>query len=309
MTHTTHSVRGKKGAWGMIKPQTLEATGNSTNKYGKIFVVSDPKIGKTTYIACSILGALPEQEFGLVSDPSCLHIISFDEDAVGGLKSFLVDACKRPDCTAVTVWDMAAICRTAILSDGWDSTILNNILAVLQDINKRVQAKPDKVHAVLFSSFTGMGIALKHALAGRAPEGAKGSGMNMAKWDTLNSQLMTIRAEAHRDNKHAIWEGHVQSKFVVSTDGSNKSNGSEETVGVPGGEGRNWAANVGEVVRLRREAIKYPNTLIDKVYLDTRPSLDFVSGGRGFNNLAAKEYDLAKMMQKLGKNVGGYKKP
>lgn len=296
----------------MIKPQLLSDS-EDANKFIKIFAVSDAKIGKTTYLACSALGALPEQEFGLVSDPSCLHIIGFDEGAVDGLKRFLVDACKRPDATKFPVWPMWDICRTAILGEGYDSTILNTVVAVLQEINKTVGASPTKTHAVLFSSFTGMGMALKHGISGKPKPDSSGqiksSGMNQAKWDILNAGLMTIRAEAHRNNKHVMWEGHVQKKFIMLEDGSQKSGGTEETVGVPGGEGRNWAANVGEVVRLRREAVKYPNTLIDKVYLDTRPSLDFVSGGRGFNTLAAKEYDLAKMVQKLGKQVGGYKKP
>lgn len=294
----------------MIKPQSLEETGNSTNKFVKAFIVSDAKIGKTTFIASSVLGALPGQECGLVSDPSCLHVVAFDEGAVDGLNAFLRDACKRPDCLKMTVWNMAQITRTAILGDGWDSSILNNVLAINQEINKRIASEPNKVHAVLFSSFTGMGSALKFALAGRPKEGRKSSGMDQAKWDTLNAQLMTVRAEAHRDNKHVFWEGHVQKKFVMPEEGEKPTVQTEETVGVPGGEGRNWAANVGEVMRLRREQVKYDGTPIDKVYLDTRPSLDFVSGGRGFiTALAAKEYDLTQVCKKLGKTVGGYKKP
>lgn len=294
----------------MIQPKPLKALGNSGNKFLKAFVVSDAKIGKTTYLACSSLGALPGQECGLVSSPECLHVISFDEGAVDGLLHFLEKSCNRPDCTTMTVWDLSPIARTAILSDGWDMTILNNILAILQEINNRVKAKPDQTHAVIFSSFTGMGSALKFALAGKPKEGVKSAGMSQPKWDQLNSQLMTIRAEAHRDNKHVLWEGHVQKKFIIAEPGEQQSGGTEETVGVPGGEGRNWAANVGEVVRLRREAVKYQGTSIDKVYLDTRPALDFISGGRGFiNALDQKEYDIAQMCKKLGKQVGGYKKP
>jgi hypothetical protein len=134
--------------------------------------------------------------------------------------------------------------------------------------------------------------------------------MNQTKWDILNSSLMTIRAEAHRANKHVFWEGHVQTKFVqADAESPQKGTTTEETVGVPGGEGRNWAINMAETSRLRREAVKYPNTLIDKVSFDTRPSADFISGGRGFSVLLPKEYDLAVMAKKLGKKVGGYKKP
>lgn len=296
----------------MIKPQTLDETGNSTSKYGKFFVVSDAKIGKTTFLACSVLGCLPEQEFGLVDKPEHLHIIAFDESAVDGLKEFIADACKRPDCLKMTIWNMSTIARNAVLGGGYDSTIMNTILAVLAEINKR--AALGGVHAVLFSSFSRMGMALKYGLAGKPTPNNSGqvmsSGMNQTKWDILNADLETIRSEAHRDNKHVFWEGHVQTKFVMGTEeNGQKSQGTEETVGVPGGEGRNWAANVAQVMRLRRDSVKYPGTLIDKVSLDTRPSADFISGGRGFNKLAPKEYDIAKVCKILGLEVGGYKKP
>jgi hypothetical protein len=132
--------------------------------------------------------------------------------------------------------------------------------------------------------------------------------MSVPKWDGLNSQLQSLRALVHKDNKHVLWEGHTQEKFVQPTEGV-KPGTREETVGVSGSEGRNWAANVKEVSKLMREAVKYPGTSIDKVYLHTRPTLDFNSGGRGYNKLLDKEYDLALMCQKLGKRVGGYKKP
>lgn len=302
----------------MITPVPLDKI-DDDNSYLKIFGVSEAKIGKTTFFACSALGALPEQKFGLISDPTCMHILGFDEGAVEGLKKFIVDACKRPDCLKMNIWPMWDICRTAILGNGYDSSIQNNILAVLSDINKRCGAAPDKVHCVLFSSFTGMGMALKHGIAGKpTPDSSgqiKSSGMNQAKWDILNASLMAIRAEAHRNNKHVIWEGHVQTKYVApDADGTVKPGTTEETVGVPGGEGRNWGANVKEITRIVREAISYKDTNgkslgIDKVYMNTRPTGDFISGGRGFNDLDAKEYDIALMCKKLGKRVGGYTKP
>lgn len=296
----------------MIKPQTLDE--GEDGKFFKMFGVSDAKIGKTTTFACSVLGALPDQTYGLVTDPPCLHIISFDDDAVNGLKSFLVDQCKRPDCTKLTHWDMTKMAREAILGDGYDATIINNINAVLQEIDKRAAADK-KIHAVLFSSFTGMGMALKAGLAGKPRADSNGqiksSGMDRNKWDILNAELMTVRANAHNPTKHVFWEGHVQDKFVTPVNGEVlKGTTTEETVGVPGGEGRNWAANVAEVTRLRREAVKYKDTKIDKVSFDTRPNADFISGGRGFiTHLEPKEYDIALMGTKLGKAVGGYKKP
>lgn len=297
----------------MIKPTTLDEQDNPDVKYLKLFGVSDAKAGKTTTLACSALGALPLQTEGLVSSPECLHIIAFDDDAVNGLRKFLVEACKRPDCTKVTIWDMCKVAREAILGDGYDATLFNTIIAILQEIDKRAMAEPNKVFAVLFSSWTGMGMALKAGLAGKPKPNDAGKimsgGMNQNKWDVLNSELMTIRAKAHAPYKHVFWEGHIQTKFVIPTDGEKSTGATEETVGVPGGEGRNWAANVAEVTRMRREPMKYPGTLIEKVSFDTRPNADFVSGGRGFNDLDPKEYDLAVMARKLGKRVGGYKKP
>lgn len=290
----------------MIQPKSLDDL--DTSKHIRLFGVSDAKIGKTTFLACSSLGALPGQEFGLVTDPTCLHILAFDEGAVEGLMEFLTDACKRPDCRKATVWPMYDICRTAILNKGgWDYSIYNTIMAVQQEIDKRCDANPNQVHVELISSFTGLGMALKQSLAGEPKAEAKGGGMSVPKWDALNGQLQSLRALVHKDNKHVLWEGHTQEKFVQPTEGV-KPGTREETVGVPGGEGRNWAANVKEVSKLMREQVKYPGTSIDKVFLHTRPTLDFNSGGRGYNKLSEKEYDLALMTQKLGKRVGGYKK-
>lgn len=290
----------------MIQPKPLDQLDDS--KHIRLFGVSDAKIGKTTFMACSALGALPEQKEGLVTSPECLHILAFDEGAVEGLLSFLRDACKRPDCIP-TVWPMYDICRTAILNKGgWDYSIYNTICSVQQEIDKVADANPTKVYAELISSFTGMGMALKQSLAGEPKATDKGGGMSVPKWDALNGQLQSLRALVHKDNKHVFWEGHTQEKFMQPQEGV-KPGTREETVGVPGGEGRNWAANVKEVSKLMREQVKYPNTSIDKVFLHTRPTLDFNSGGRGFNKLNDKEYDLADMCRKLGKRVGGYKKP
>lgn len=291
----------------MITPKSLDQLDDS--KHIRLFGVSDAKIGKTTHLACSSLGALPEQPCGLVSSPECLHILAFDEGAVEGLLNFLIDACKRPDCTKVTIWPMYDVCRTAILNKGgWDYSIYNTICSIQQEIDKIADANPTKVYAELISSFTGLGMALKQALAGEPTAAAKGGGMSVPKWDALNGQLQSLRALVHKDNKHVFWEGHTQEKFVQPTEGV-KPGTKEETVGVSGNEGRNWAANVKEVCKMIREPIKYSGTSIDKVFLHTRPTLDFNSGGRGFNKLNDKEYDLAEMCRKLGKRVGGYKKP
>ena len=105
---------------------------------------------------------------------------------------------------------------------------------------------------------------------------------------------------AQSDTHHTFWEGHI-------TKTSGKEDEAKETISISGKVGLNFGFNVEQVVRLRREMAKYPNTTVDKVFMDTRPSLDFVSGGRGFNEaLGAKEYDLVEVAEKLGKKVGGF---
>ena len=68
--------------------QTLSAFGNSSSDFLKMFTVAEGKVGKTTYLAASCLGALPHQtKGGLVDKPENLHIIGFDEAFVDGLLS------------------------------------------------------------------------------------------------------------------------------------------------------------------------------------------------------------------------------
>lgn len=285
--------------------QTLAQKGNSSSKFLKTFAVAEGKVGKTTFIAASALGALPNQTKGLVSHPSHLHILGFDESFVDGLRDFLIKSCKvSEDYLSVDIRDLSELAKKAALDEqGWSFDLLNAVKREVGEV--RAEIAKGGVHAILVSSLTGLGAGIKSSLAGAPKDGRKSSGMDENKWDALSNQLSFIRNMLQADTHHVFWEGHITKKTKTDSDGASKEK--EETIGVQGSVGRNWGFNVAEIVRLRREAVKYPGFNVDKVFMDTRPSLDFVAGGRGFNEaLAPREYDLAEFASKLGKTVGGY---
>jgi hypothetical protein len=283
-----------------VAKTTLAVHGNSTSDFLKMMVVAEGKVGKTTHIAASCLGALPHQTKGLVDKPENLHILGFDEAFVDGLLRFIRESCKKSAAyTNLSVYDLTEVTRKASAGNGWDYGVLNAVQSHLQQIKAEVAR--GGVHAVIFSSLTGMSGGVKAGLAGAPDSSKKGSGMDQSKWDAMSHQLNSIRNAAQADTHHVFWEGHVTKKGGDDED-------QKETMSVQGSAGKNWGFNVEQVVRLRREMAKYPGFNVDKVYMDTRPSLDFVSGGRGFNeSLDAKEYDLVVMAEKLGKKVGGFK--
>lgn len=280
---------------------TLAAMGNTSSKYLTMFGVAPGKVGKTTFFAASALGALPHQKFGLVDKPENLHILGFDDSFADGLVNFLVKSCgKSEKYLNVDVENLTDAARKMFTNNGgWDYGLYNLVKQKLDGIKQKV-AKGG-VHAVLFSSLSGLAKGLKAGLAGAPDPGKKGSGMDQSKWDALSHQLNAIRNYAQEDSMHVFWEGHI-----VKSSGKDED-AQKDTNGIQGEAGKAWGHNVGCVVLLRREAAKYEGTKVDKVYMDTRPSLDFVSGGRGFNEaLDPKEYDLALMAEKLGKKVGKY---
>lgn len=280
---------------------TLAQFGNSSSDYLKMFAVAEGKVGKTTFLAASALGALPHQTEGLVDKPENLHILGFDEAFVDGLLKFIKDSCKKSDAYLnVSVHDLTDVIRKASVGEGWSFEVGNAVQQELAAI--RADIAKGGVHAVLFSSLTGLAVGIEMGLAGAPKTGVKSAGMDMAKWGSFGHQLSHLRNIAQTDTHHTLWEGHI-TKTSAKDDDDKK-----ETVSISGKVGQNWGFNVEQVVRLRREMVKYPNTTVDKVYMDTRPTLDFVSGGRGFNeSLQQKEYDLVEMAKKLGKKVGGFK--
>ncbi len=279
--------------------ETLK-TEKSKSQFMKAYVVAEGKAGKTSFLVASILGALPHQKQGLVTSPSHLHVLGFDSNAVGGLADFLTKLCKKDDrYLEVDVHNMQDPARKVAESQGdWDYSFYQAVIAKVQVIRNLVKTQPG-VHAVLVSSLTGLAEALQRGMSGPPNASKKGGGMDQAKWQDLSRQLIEIRNLLQVDTHHVFWEGHVYK--VGSGDDT------RDAAGVPGTTGRNWGFNVEQTLRLRRETAKYPNTLIDKQYLDTKPTLDFTSSGRGFTGvLADKEYNLVDIATKLGYKVGGY---
>ncbi|UOF79711.1 dnaB-like helicase c terminal domain [Caudoviricetes sp.] len=281
---------------------TLAAQGNSSSKFMKALVAAEGKVGKTTFLAASILGALPGQEGGLVDKPENFHLIGFDEAFADGLLNFLVKTCGRPDLATLSIWPFTKEIREASRGKGWDMSVGSGVVRDLLAIQAEV--KKGGVHAQLFSSLTGLALGVEAGLAGEPDPNKKGAGMDQSKWGSFGHQMNHIRNVAQTDILHTFWEGHI-----TKTSGE-KEEDRKDTISVSGKVGQNWGFNVEQVFRLRREAAKYPGTAIDKVFMETRPTLDFVSGGRGFNEaLLPREYDIVAVAKKLGKTIGGYRAP
>lgn len=278
--------------------QSLADFGNSSSDFLKLLAVAEAKVGKTTYLAASALGALPHQTKGLVDKAENLHILGFDEAFVDGLLRFIRESCKKgPEFCKVSVHDLTEIARKSGQGADWDFTLNNAVTAEIQAI--KADIAKGGVHCVIVSSLTGLSTGLQNGLAGPPNPAKKGGGMDQSKWQDLSRQISQARNLLQSDTHHTIWEGHVM-----------KGGGADEkeTMHVTGSAGKAFGFNVEQVVRLRREMTKYPNTTVDKVYMDTRPTLDFVAGGRGFNEaLQPKEYCLVEFAEKLGKKVGGFK--
>jgi hypothetical protein len=277
----------------------------SKSQYMKSYVVAGGKEGKTTFLVASLLGALPHQKQGLVTSPAHLHLLGIDSNAVGGLAQFLTKVCgKSEDYLEVDVHNMqdAANLVSASRTD-WDFSFFNAMMMKVKDIRAQI-AKVPGVHAVVCSSLTGLAEALQRGMSGPPDPSKKGGGMDIAKWSDLTRQLVELRNLLQVDTHHMFWEGHV---FKAGGGGQGGAEAHEEA-GVPGKVGKNWGFNVDQVFRLRRELrVCYPNTLVEKQYLDTKPTLDFTSGGRGFTGvLEAKEYDLVDVAVKLGYKVGAF---
>lgn len=279
---------------------TLAAFGNNSSDFLTLFACAEGKVGKTTFLAASCLGALPHQKKGLVDKPENLHLIGFDQSFVDGLLRFLTESCKRgPEFLNISVHDLTSVTRKASLGTGWDYGVYNATMAELRQIQADV--KKGGIHATIFSSLSGLASGIKAGLAGAPDPTKKGSGMDQSKWDGMSHQLNSLRNAAHDDTQHIFWEGHIMKSSAAKEEDQKDENG------IQGSAGKSWGFHTDAVVRLRRETAKYPGTTVDKVFMDTRPTLDFVSGGRGFNEvMAPREYDLVEMAEKMGKKIGAY---
>jgi hypothetical protein len=126
----------------------------------------------------------------------------------------------------------------------------------------------------------------------------------MSKWKAIAHQLHELQNLAQIDNWHCFWEAHLD-KPTGQTQDKNAAP-AKESIRVSGEAGRNWSYNVEQVLRIRRMyGQTFPGTTCDQVYMDTRPSLDFISSGRNFTEaLEPKEADMTQDFIKLGLQVG-----
>lgn len=288
----------------------IEQTGATytSSEYFKMLIAANAKDGKTSFLVGSILGALPWQKNGgLVTKPEHLHIITFDANAFGGVKDFITKSCGKPPSytEAIKVYNMQEDVAKLYANDvDWDLSLFNTLMNVYDIIQQRV-AKGG-THAIVISSVTGLAKAIQRGIAGPPSERKKGSGMDASKWQSLDGQLSEIQNTFQRDTAHVFWEAHVD-KTPEFGQGKDGNDGPKETIQIAGKAGRWWAFNTEQALRLRREPLNRMGA-VDKVYMDTRPSADFLSGGRNFTErLEPKEYCLVSMASKLGLKVGGFR--
>ena len=297
-----------------------EMTGSTYQgtEYAKLLAASDAKVGKTTFLLLGILGLLPwQKKGGLVDKPSHLHIVTTDANALGNVQMTVKKLAAGSDAALdFKVYNMQDDFNKIHLSQqAWDLSFYNTLLAVQMKIQERVQ-KFKGTHVVLMSSLTGIAAALLRGIQGppgQMTEGGevkKGSGMDQSKWSAFASQVVEVRSVFQLDLWHCIWEAHL---YKPQSTGQNKKDEEaapkQETLQVPGSSGANFAYNVEQVFRIRRNfGRRYQGTMIDEVYFDTQPTLDFVTGGRNTTELLKpQEYDITDAFGKLGLKVGGWK--
>lgn len=284
-----------------------------SKEFAQALFVAKAKEGKTAFLAAQTLGLFPgQQNGGVVTAPNHLHILTFDSAALVGLSKFLIKTCggKPEDVGRVHVMnfeaDVAAVTES---KSSHDYSFFNAIMKARDDIKESIQ--PGEVHAIIISSLTGLAASLQRAISG--PPTNKSS-MDMNKWSMYGEWIAELRNYFQLDQWHVLWEGHIVEKSIIT-----QGKPSETIEALPmQGNSKNFPYNVSQVFRIRRsfgvrpkdEAGKNISETCDVVYMDTKPSYEFLSGGRGFNeSLAAKEFDLTSTFQKLNLQVGGWNAP
>lgn len=280
-----------------------------SSKYAKALMLDTAKNGKSCFIVGSILGMLPWQKHGgVVDQPSHLHVLSVDSDAMGGVMGFLKKSCGADDAALkFRIYNMQDdAMRVAMNKEGNDASFYNTIMATLNLIHERVQ-KEKGVHAVLFSSLTNIGATLLRGLSGDPVE--KGGGMDIDKNNRFGGMVKELQLWGQIDEWHCFWEAHLHKKAPIPRPGE-AAQAPKDSLLLRGQVGDQFPVNVEQIFRVRRlHGQKHEGTQCDKVFLDTRASSDFVPGGRLFTeNLSDKEPDLTVALHKLGKSIGQWGK-
>jgi len=283
-----------------MKEQTIDSY--QPSNYAKAVAASEAKVGKTVFLAAGCLGVLPWQEYGgVVDDPRNLHIVSLDANAAGGIGTFL-DACGAPkEAKRANIYNLQEdVRRIASQSDDMNYDFYNLLLQTAKKIEDRCKSG---VPVVIISSLTTMAQSLERAIAGPPGDPRKGGlGMDQNKWTEFARQVNELRNVFQHDNWHCIWEAHIYKPPPTGQGGQDK----KETIQVSGKAGYQFTNNVEQVFRIRRLfGQTHQGTNVDQMYLDTRPAMDFVPGGRLFTEkLSAKEFDITYAFSKLGLKIG-----
>lgn len=278
----------------------------ASSKYAKDLHLAEGKVGKTSFLTASLLGVLPWQKSGgVVTRPEHLHILAFDSSALAGLSGFLTKTCGAdPSVIKYNVYNFQEDARrTSTLQTDWNFDLYNTVKSVIQEVQGKAQK--GGVHAMLFSSLTGLTQSVQRGLQG--PFAAKkGTGMDQAKWAAFSTAIAELRSIAQLDVMHCLWEAHVYVTPPKKPDEEPK-----ESLQIDGKTGQNFAYNVESVFRIRRRFGQKAGdkSNCDQVYLDTQPNMEVICNGRGFTErLNKQEPDLTEAYRKLGLAVGGYGK-
>lgn len=281
-------------------------------KYAKLLAASEAKVGKSSFLIASALGVLPwQKKGGIVDKPENLFVVSFDTDALGGLKRFLTETCGAPkEALNFSVINLEDDVRKVTETDGdYNMLVYNSVMQAIQHAREQLAKQSNPTAVMHFSSLTGMSLALERGVIG-APKGKGYS--DPSKWKALASQLMEVQQWAQLDNWHCIWEAHIDKANGMDLKGDGAAGGAQkDSISVSGKAGRSWGVNCSHTFRIRRNfGTVHVNadgkrTKCDEVYLDTKPTFDFVSTGRAVTeSLDAKEPCLTVALEKLGKKVG-----
>lgn len=284
-----------------------------SKEFAQALFVAKSKEGKTAFLTAQALGLFPGQQHGgVVTAPNHLHLLTFDSAALVGLDKFLIKTCggKPEDVGQVHVMNFESdVSEVAEGKTSHNYAFFNEVMKARDDIKASI--KPDEVHAIIVSSLTGLAAALQRAISGPP---TKKSSMDINKWSMYGEWIAELRNYFQVDDWHMLWEGHVVEKTVIHQD---KPAETTEELPLHGGS-KNFPYNVSQVFRIRRsfgvrpkdEDGKNLSDTCDVVYLDTKPSYEFLSGGRGFNeSLSSKEFDLTSTFKKLNLKVGGWNAP
>lgn len=283
-----------------------------SSRFAKTLAVGPSKLGKTTALVANLLGVFPWQKYGgVITRPENLHIITCDASALSGVATFLTKYCNAPvEALNYNVYNFQDVIRETFeleadnpKNKGYDSALFASLLACRDDIEQQCK-KSGEVSAVLVSSLTGLAGGIERAMMGRPDDRGYG---DQNKWQIFKARMFEIQNVFHRDLWHCIWEGHITK---VPKGGKNNDGEEKDSLSVSGKAGKDWAFNVEQVFRLRRELQLYEKTGINQVKFDTKPTLDFVANSRGSMELADQEIDLTVVYKKLGLEVGqwGFKR-